>query len=71
MNNGRMWTVLSPNVGIPFFFVALVTASLSIHFSVLTSTDWFDNFFMGKKLADTSAQGAIQTDGDAIPVKVD
>ncbi|HJL42479.1 MAG TPA: light-harvesting protein [Myxococcales bacterium LLY-WYZ-16_1] len=47
MNNARIWTVVSPNVGVPIFFIALVTTSLFIHFQVANYTTWFGDFFQG------------------------
>ena len=44
MNNGRMWTVVSPNVGVPIFFVALMTTSLVVHYMVAIGTPWFKAF---------------------------
>ena len=55
MNNARMWLVLKPTVGMPIFFIVMVIASLSIHFSVLTNTTWFAAFLQGGKPAAMSA----------------
>lgn len=58
MNNARMWLVLKPTVGIPIFFIVMVIASLSIHFSVLTNTTWFAAFLQGGKPAAVAAAPA-------------
>lgn len=47
MNNARMWLVLKPSIGIPVFFVAIIVASLSVHFSILNNTTWFKAFLQG------------------------
>lgn len=57
MINGRLWTVVSPNVGVPLFFIGVVTASLYIHFQVITKTDWFVNFIQGAEAAAAASGG--------------
>jgi light-harvesting protein B-800-850 alpha chain len=47
MNNARMWTIVSPSVGVPVFFIALAVTSLVIHGIVLTNTTWLPAFFQG------------------------
>jgi light-harvesting protein B-800-850 alpha chain len=51
MNNGKMWLVLKPTVGIPVFFAGMVVASLSIHTSILLNSDWFPAFLKGGQKA--------------------
>ncbi len=55
MNNARIWTVVSPTVGVPVFFLALMFTSLFIHYHVLTTTEWFGDFWKG-----ASAQAPIE-----------
>jgi light-harvesting protein B-800-850 alpha chain len=47
MNNGKIWCVVNPTVGIPIFLGAVAVASLAVHFSILTNTTWFPAFFGG------------------------
>lgn len=47
MNNGKLWLVVNPTVGIPLFLGGVATVSLIIHFSVLANTTWFPAFFGG------------------------
>jgi len=47
MNNARIWTVVSPNVGVPIFFLALMFTSLYIHYQVMANTTWFVGFWSG------------------------
>ena len=53
MNQGRLWTVVNPSVGLPLFIGAVAVTSLIIHFSILTHTTWFPAFMQGgqKKVA--------------------
>jgi light-harvesting protein B-800-850 alpha chain len=62
MNNGKMWLVVKPTVGIPVFFAGIVVASLSIHTSILLNTDWFPAFLKGgQKAAAAAAAPAAAT----------
>mgnify|MGYP006271833149 CR=1 FL=1 len=53
MNQGRIWTVVKPTVGLPLFLGAVAVTSLIVHFAVLTHTTWFPAFMQGgqKKVA--------------------
>ncbi len=53
MNQGRIWTVVKPSVGLPMFLGAVAITSLIVHFAILTHTTWFPAFFQGgqKKVA--------------------
>ncbi len=47
MNQGRIWCVVSPTVGLPLFLGAVTAISLIIHFAVLSNTTWFAAFWGG------------------------
>ncbi|MEM6545548.1 MAG: light-harvesting protein [Pseudomonadota bacterium] len=47
MNNGKMWTVVNPTVGIPALLGGVALISFTIHFAVLENTSWFPAFFGG------------------------
>jgi light-harvesting protein B-800-850 alpha chain len=47
MINGRIWTIVSPNVGVPVFFVSILLVSLYIHLQVMLQTTWFADFLQG------------------------
>jgi light-harvesting protein B-800-850 alpha chain len=47
VNNGKLWTVVNPTVGIPLFLGGVITVSLVVHFAVLTNTTWYPAFFGG------------------------
>lgn len=51
MNQGRIWCVVKPTVGLPLFLGTVLTISLLIHYSVLTHTTWFPAFWNGNKAA--------------------
>ncbi|MEM1414370.1 MAG: light-harvesting protein [Myxococcota bacterium] len=47
MTNGRLWTVVNPNIAIPIGWVYLGLTSMYIHFQVMFQTDWFPAFLQG------------------------
>ncbi|MGF1544091.1 MAG: light-harvesting protein [Parvularculaceae bacterium] len=55
MNNARMWLVVNPTVGIPAFLGAVAVGSFAVHASILTSTEWVDDFLAGRPLGSTAS----------------
>lgn len=47
MNQGRIWCVVKPTVGLPLFLGGVALISLIVHFSILSSTTWMAAFFQG------------------------
>lgn len=47
MNQGRIWCVVNPTVGLPLFLGGVATISLIVHTAVLNNTDWMAKFFQG------------------------
>jgi len=47
MNQGRIWCVVSPTVGLPLFLGAVALTSLAVHASVMTHTTWMSNYWQG------------------------
>jgi hypothetical protein len=41
MNNGRLWLVVKPTVGIPLFLGAVAVGSLAVHIAVLSYAGWY------------------------------
>ena len=48
MNNGKIWLVVKPTVGLPLFFGGVTVIALSVHAAVLTHTDWYPAYYSGK-----------------------
>jgi light-harvesting protein B-800-850 alpha chain len=48
MNQGRIWCVVHPTVGLPLFLGGVATIALLVHASVLTNTDWMSKYWKGK-----------------------
>lgn len=49
MNNGRIWCVVNPSVGLPLFLGGVATIALLVHASVLTNTTWMADYWQGSK----------------------
>jgi len=47
MNQGRMWCVVNPTVGLPLFIGGVLVVSLIVHFVVLNKSTWFASFIAG------------------------
>lgn len=39
MNQGRIWCVVNPTVGLPLFLGSVAVTSLIVHYSVLTHSN--------------------------------
>jgi light-harvesting protein B-800-850 alpha chain len=47
MNQGRIWCVVNPTVGLPLFLGSVAIISLIVHTAVLSYAPWFGAFFAG------------------------
>ncbi len=47
MNQGRIWCVVNPTVGLPLFLGGVAAISFIVHFAILSNTTWFPAFFGG------------------------
>lgn len=47
MNEGKIWTVVKPSVGVPLFLGAVVVMVFTVHFAILTHTTWFAAYWQG------------------------
>lgn len=45
MNQGRIWCVVNPTVGLPLFLGSVALISFIVHFAILSNTEWFPAFF--------------------------
>jgi light-harvesting protein B-800-850 alpha chain len=58
MNQGRIWTVVDPSVGLPALLGGVAVIVLLVHFAVLQNTSWVSAFMNGGKTAAVSAPAA-------------
>ncbi len=50
MNQGRIWTVVKPTVGLPLLLGSVTLIAVGVHYAVLTHTTWFGDYWQGKKM---------------------
>ena len=48
MNQGKIWLVVKPTVGLPLFLGGVTVIALAVHTAVLTSTAWYPAYYSGK-----------------------
>jgi light-harvesting protein B-800-850 alpha chain len=58
MNQGRIWTVVSPTVGLPALLGGVAAMVFAVHFAVLQNTTWVSAFMNGKSVAAAPAPAA-------------
>ena len=62
MNQGRIWTVVPPAVGLPLIIGGAAVTALLVHFALLTHTTWFSGYWEGaakKKVSEISTSTAV------------
>ena len=47
MNQGRIWCVVHPTVGLPLFLGSVALTSLAVHTAVMTHTSWMSSYWAG------------------------
>jgi len=47
MNQGRIWCVVKPTVGLPLFLGGVTVIALLVHLAVLANTTWFSAYWGG------------------------
>ncbi|MBY0329920.1 MAG: light-harvesting protein [Acetobacteraceae bacterium] len=58
MNQGRIWCVVKPTVGLPLFLGGVATIALLVHASVMTNTTWMSNYWQGSARTRAADSGA-------------
>ncbi len=58
MNQGKIWRVVNPTIGVPIFLGAVVVTSLFVHYQLLTKTQWVPGYLQGGKAAPAKAAQA-------------
>lgn len=48
MNQGRIWCVVNPTVGLPLFIGGVAVTSLIVHYAILSHTTWYPAYWQGK-----------------------
>lgn len=58
MNQGKIWRVVNPTVGVPLFLGAVALTSLFVHYQLLTRTQWLPAYYQGKAMKTAEAPAA-------------
>jgi light-harvesting protein B-800-850 alpha chain len=55
MNQGKIWTVVNPSVGLPLMLGSVTVIAILVHLALLNNTTWFKAYWQGglKKAAIT------------------
>jgi light-harvesting protein B-800-850 alpha chain len=55
MNQGSIWTVVSPSVGLPLLLGSVTVIAILVHLALISNTTWFPKYWNGKAAAITTA----------------
>lgn len=47
MNQGKIWLVVKPTVGLPLFLGGVTVIALAVHAAILTNTNWYPGYYSG------------------------
>ncbi|MCW2315212.1 light-harvesting protein B-800-850 alpha chain [Rhodoblastus acidophilus] len=47
MNQGKIWTVVNPSVGLPLLLGSVTVIAILVHLAVLSNTKWFPAYWQG------------------------
>lgn len=61
MNQGKVWRVVNPTIGVPIFLGAVVVTSLFVHYQLLTKTTWVPTYLQGGTKAVKAAEAPVAT----------
>jgi len=70
MNQGRIWCVVHPTVGLPLFLGSVALTSLAVHTAVMTHTTWMSNYWAGSTRVKVSSMEPAQKADAAYSVTV-
>ena len=57
MNQGRIWCVVNPSVGLPLFIGGVAVTSLVVHAAIMTHTPWMSSYWTGAAKPKTAMNG--------------
>jgi light-harvesting protein B-800-850 alpha chain len=61
MNQGRIWCVVNPTVGLPLFLGSVALISFTVHYAVLDNTTWVKDFFAGSSRTHVALKDSVST----------
>jgi light-harvesting protein B-800-850 alpha chain len=66
MNQGRIWCVVNPTVGLPLFLGSVALISFTVHGAVLSNSAWYKDFYNGVSMTKTASAEKIVTPSAAL-----
>ena len=66
MNQGRIWCVVHPTVGLPLFLGSVAITSLVVHASILNNTTWMSSYWQGSAPAQAALEETISPAGTKV-----
>lgn len=57
MNQGRIWCVVHPTIGLPLLLGSVALTSLAVHTAVMTHTTWMSNYWQGASRSKAADNG--------------
>ena len=72
MNQGKIWRVVKPTIGVPLFLTAVAVSSFTVHYMLLTHTTWLPAYYQGgakMKSAAAESTTAVATAAQQTPQK--
>jgi light-harvesting protein B-800-850 alpha chain len=69
MNQGRIWCVVHPTVGLPLFLGSVALMSFTVHFAVLNNTSWMKDFYNGVPMKHASVEMPVAPVAEIAPAK--
>jgi light-harvesting protein B-800-850 alpha chain len=66
MNQGKIWLVVKPTVGLPLFLGGVALIALSVHAAILTHSDWYPAYYNGNLKAKAAAAAAAPAPAAAV-----
>ena len=58
MNQGRIWCVVNPTVGLPLLIGSVAVTSLIVHACILSHSTWFGAYWQGHAAKTAAAMPA-------------
>ncbi len=59
MNQGKIWRVVKPTVGVPLFLTAVAVSSFTVHYMLLTHTQWLPAYYQGGNKAKATPAASL------------
>jgi light-harvesting protein B-800-850 alpha chain len=66
MNQGRIWCVVNPTVGLPLFLGSVAVISFTVHYAVLDNSSWYKDFYNGVSMTKTVSADKLVTPSAAL-----